>query len=108
MKNFLIFIALAITIQAPRARADEDIKKFLRTCTYGVVAGALVGAASLAFAEDPGSNLNPIARGASFGLYGGIIVGLINMNSASESEVPTVLILPKRDGLETQVTVLQF
>lgn len=43
---------------------------------YGVLAGTLVGAASLAFTEDPGNNLNHVARGASLGLYTGILLGL--------------------------------
>jgi hypothetical protein len=43
---------------------------------YGVLAGTLVGAASLAFTKRPGDNLNRVARGASLGLYTGILLGL--------------------------------
>lgn len=91
----------------PATFADEEMKKFLRTCTYGVVAGALVGAASLAFAEDPGSNLNPIARGASFGLYGGIALGLINMKNSSQ-DTSKLLIIPQKDQLTAIYSIYQF
>lgn len=46
------------------------------SCTYGVLAGTMIGAASLAFSNKPGDNLNNIARGASIGLYAGILLGL--------------------------------
>ncbi|MCB9026802.1 MAG: hypothetical protein H6625_10825 [Bdellovibrionaceae bacterium] len=51
-------------------------KEFVRSCTYGVLAGTLVGAATLAFTEQPGENINRVARGASLGLYAGILLGL--------------------------------
>lgn len=48
-------------------------------CTYGVLAGTLVGAATLAFEDRPSENLNKVARGASIGLYTGILMGLYVM-----------------------------
>jgi hypothetical protein len=51
-------------------------REFIRSCTYGVLAGTLVGAATLAFTEQPGENINRVARGASLGLYAGILLGL--------------------------------
>ena len=57
------------------------------SCSYGVLAGTLVGAATLAFTEQPGQNLNKVARGASLGLYAGILLGLYVTNaSAPEDE----------------------
>ncbi|MGE3973210.1 MAG: hypothetical protein AB7F59_01645 [Bdellovibrionales bacterium] len=46
------------------------------SAAYGVLAGTLVGAATLAFTDRPGDNLKNIARGASLGLYAGILLGL--------------------------------
>ena len=54
---------------------DTSGKEFIAACTYGVLAGTLVGAASLAFTSSPGKNLNRVARGASIGLYTGILLG---------------------------------
>lgn len=51
-------------------------KEFIMSCTYGVLAGTLVGGALLAFEDQPGDNLNKVARGASLGLYAGILLGL--------------------------------
>lgn len=55
---------------------DTSSREFVSSCMYGVLAGTLVGAASLAFTKRPGDNLNRIARGASLGLYTGILLGL--------------------------------
>jgi hypothetical protein len=66
------FPALA---QAPES-GDSGSREFVASCMYGVLAGTLVGAASLAFTKRPGDNLNRVARGASLGLYTGILLGL--------------------------------
>ncbi|MFK8139303.1 MAG: hypothetical protein AB8E15_13165 [Bdellovibrionales bacterium] len=58
------------------AESKQRSKEFIMSCTYGVLTGTLVGAASLAFTESPGENLNRIARGASLGLYAGIALGI--------------------------------
>lgn len=69
-----VFIALTIGLKS-RAEA-EPMREFVMSCSYGVLAGTLVGAATLAFSDKPGDNLNKVARGASFGLYAGILLGL--------------------------------
>ena len=51
-------------------------REFTTSVIYGTLAGTLVGAATLAFTTDPGGNLNNVARGASYGLYAGILLGL--------------------------------
>ena len=67
----------ATSYAAPQASTqDNSSHEFLMSCTYGVLAGTLVGAASLAFTSQPGQNLNIVARGASLGLYAGILSGL--------------------------------
>ena len=68
---FLIFV-LAF---APQKANAEPMREFIMSCTYGVLAGTLVGGASLAFSDKPGDNLNKVARGASIGLYAGILLG---------------------------------
>lgn len=60
---------------SPAAKADA-MKNFLLSCAYGTAAGAVVGLVSLAFTEDPSSKTNNVARGASIGLYVGIIYGI--------------------------------
>jgi hypothetical protein len=67
----IAFSALGLPSQS-RADAGRD---FIVSCSYGVLAGTLVGAATLAFSDRPGDNLNKVARGASLGLYGGILLG---------------------------------
>jgi hypothetical protein len=75
---FLAF-SVALTGFSSPAQAQQQAgpsKEFLLSCSYGVLAGTLVGTASLAFEEHPGDKLHRVARGASLGLYGGILLGL--------------------------------
>ena len=72
-----ILVAVFSTVLfAPRVARAEPMRDFIMSCSYGVLAGTLVGAATLAFSDKPGDNLNKVARGASFGLYAGILLGL--------------------------------
>ena len=54
----------------------------------GIVAGALLGAASLALTESPGDNLRNIAMGASIGLYLGIGIGVYQVYFSGDDEPP--------------------
>lgn len=79
MKRKVIVLSMVLGLVFPglfpgRAQA-EPMRDFIMSCSYGVLAGTLVGAATLAFSDKPGDNLNKIARGASFGLYAGILLG---------------------------------
>lgn len=56
------------------------------SCSYGILTGTLIGAASLAFTDNPGDNLHRIARGASLGLYAGIALGYY-VNSLDDQPV---------------------
>ncbi|MEI7973929.1 MAG: hypothetical protein WCH11_06140 [Bdellovibrio sp.] len=68
-----------------RSSEAQNWSQFLKSCGYGTLIGAGLGAASLAFVEDPGSKLSNLARGASLGLYIGIGVGAYLWNTPSES-----------------------
>lgn len=68
----LVFSSLLGIFQQSQASTERE---FVLSCTYGVLAGTLVGAASLAFVDRPGENLQYVARGASIGLYIGIGLG---------------------------------
>ena len=70
---------------SPQARADAG-REFMMSCTYGVLAGTLVGAATLAFESQPGDKLYKVARGASIGLYTGIALGLYVVYGVSDEE----------------------
>src|SRR5262245_13302438 len=72
----IVTVVLSMGV-APSAHAlsGNPERDFIMSCTYGVLAGTLVGAASLAFVDKPGDNLQRVARGASLGLYAGIALG---------------------------------
>ena len=71
-----IALAFVFSFSAIAQPMEASGREFVMSCTYGVLAGTLVGAATLAFEEMPGENLNKVARGASIGLYSGILLGL--------------------------------
>jgi hypothetical protein len=71
----LILMFSSPAVMAQNANGENSAREFVMSCTYGVLAGTLVGAASLAFTKKPGENLNRVARGASLGLYTGILLG---------------------------------
>lgn len=123
---FCIFFILG-TLFASKAQAQTEAREFVMSCTYGVMAGTLVGAALLAFTDQPGENLSRVARGASLGLYTGIALGLyVIYGVPSESEDPTatngpsanwkrksdshapMALLPKVEGLRSQITGVEI
>jgi hypothetical protein len=72
----LVFLSVLTARPLIHEAKAEPMREFILSCSYGVLAGTLVGAATLAFSDKPGENLNKVARGASIGLYGGILLGL--------------------------------
>lgn len=73
---FKRLVLASLLILTPYRSYADSTKEFLMACTYGVLTGTLVGAATLAFRDKPGDNLKSIARGASLGLYAGILLGV--------------------------------
>ena len=124
--RYLLSLMLILPLMPKRAAADNTSHEFITSCTYGVVAGTLVGGASLAFTSRPGYNLNRVARGASIGLYGGILLGFYvayvvpHLDTPSEREAKerldtiSLMILPTSgprgdiDGLGFDWTLARF
>ena len=74
MKNIILSLSLLTLIFAPlesRAQMDPKAKALLTVSAYGTAGGALLGVASMAF----GTSSRVIARGASLGLYAGLLFG---------------------------------
>jgi hypothetical protein len=73
MNKFLVSIILGLSLLFSTSAFAVDPKlKILGTMSgYGIVGGAMLGTASMAF----GGSGRSIARGASLGLYGGLIFG---------------------------------
>ncbi len=128
MRSFLILglvFPQLVHAAAPNDSAENTGREFLMSCTYGVLAGTLVGAASLAFTKKPNENMGIVARGASLGLYTGILLGIYvvyivpAMESNPEEEPVAMLarypiLFPrlsdtgKLDGVQADWTVLRF
>lgn len=85
VRILVLVIVVAGIVAASPARAagggTDPTREFITTCTYGALAGGLVGAATLAFSEDP--KIGNVAKGASLGLYVGIVLGLYMISGPS-------------------------
>lgn len=82
-----LLLALSL-ILPPRAEATDATREFITSCVYGTIAGTLVGVASLAFTSQPGENLRNVARGASLGLYAGILLGVYVTQVVPDGDEP--------------------
>jgi len=74
MKKIIIASCVSLTLlfsSVSHAAIDPKLKMVGTMAGYGVVGGALLGTASMAF----GSGGRSIAKGASLGLYAGILFG---------------------------------
>jgi hypothetical protein len=103
----LSLVSLIILLQFPQSgfgQEDRPMNAFLNSCLLGVGVGSLLGVASLAVSEDPSARTNHIARGASYGLYAGIGLGLyrayqLNQEDAINKDGDySLLFLPQMDG----------
>lgn len=95
MSKFITAGLLVFILIIPRQSLADSSKEFFTSVIYGTVAGTLVGVATLAFTANPGDNLMNIARGASLGLYAGIILGAYLVYGIDDSETPQGSISPE-------------
>ncbi len=103
----VLIMMLVQTVQS------AELKDFLMSCAYGTGGGALIGAASIAFQDEPGGHTGNIARGASLGLYAGIGMGLYLMYGYQEPTSYSWFILPienqnKLDGAQILWSAVRF
>jgi hypothetical protein len=98
----LLVIGFAVVSLASRPARAEPVREFIMSCTYGVLAGTLVGAATLAFTDQPGENLNNIARGASIGLYAGMLLGFYVVYGVSDDSAADPASPPSDVGVRRQ------
>lgn len=103
----ITFISGVVAIPANEAKADSG-REFMMSVTYGTLAGALLGTASLAFTDKPGDKLQRIARGASLGLYFGILLGLYVIYGVSDESDELNNILPPEDDYGFQFKPLIY
>lgn len=91
---FLSSLVALTSVQASAVESAAGSREFLLSCVYGTVAGTLVGAATLAFTDKPNRNLNKVARGASLGLYAGMLLGFYVVYGTSEDDMDPVVFAP--------------
>lgn len=113
IKHLMILISLFIGSQV--YAQTTPMQGFLRSCAWGTAIGAGAGVVSLAFSEEPSKNLNNIARGASLGLYAGIVLGLVEMNRTQSSHessthfwISPQIEKEKASGLQANLLIFGF
>ncbi len=111
LRYILVTLIMTVVLVVPHKSTAEPLREFLMSCTYGVLAGSLVGAATLAFREQPGEHLKSIAVGASLGLYAGILLGsyivyfVPGEGEVVDPEIPVEEEEPSPDALPDQEDV---
>jgi hypothetical protein len=91
------FIILGLLTANQPAKADSG-HEFIMSVTYGTLAGTLLGVASLAFVSKPSDKLQNVARGASLGLYAGILLGLYVIYAVPDENEELNRLLPPEEG----------
>ncbi len=98
----VFILPLVIALSWTSKSHASSSREFVMSCTYGVLAGTLVGAATLAFEDQPGDKFYKVARGASLGLYAGIALGLYVVYGVSDgSELEDETGLPPEGRFRT-------
>ncbi len=72
----LLILLVSLVPGVAEARRDNAMEEVLIDGFYGGLAGALVGAAFMAFKENPGDHLDDIAIGAGVGVIAGTLYGI--------------------------------
>jgi len=72
----LLILLVSLVPGVAEARRENAMEEVLIDGFYGGLAGALVGAAFMAFKENPGDHLNDIAIGAAVGVIAGTLYGI--------------------------------
>ena len=73
---FLLVTALPLPSRAyGQSSLESSFQDMFVTAGYSAAAGAAIGAAALAFQDNPGRNLKFISIGASVGFVGGLLFG---------------------------------
>lgn len=79
MRLLLLFLSLTALSLPSIARAQSSLETGFQdmfvTAGYSAAAGAAIGAAALAFQDNPSRNLKFISIGASVGFVGGLLFG---------------------------------
>jgi hypothetical protein len=77
MKKFVVVLVTAtILFYSTVSRAQTSGRIILEDAVYGGLIGTLVGAAFLAFSNEPGDNLDYLAKGAAVGVIAGLLFGV--------------------------------
>ena len=86
MRRLVIILCITVlgfyTLALPtNARAgSSSLQIIFEDTLWGMGIGALVGAASLAFVNEPSDHMDRIAQGASIGIIGGICFGFYEVS----------------------------
>jgi len=108
MNARLLFLSTLLTLAPTSTRAmDRDVRAVLITSEYGLIAGTVVGAATLPFTQD----IRGLFIGSSAGLYLGIAVGLYYVLDRENPENPLrqrqqPIFQDQNSSLETSHTTL--
>ncbi len=115
MKKTVLVLALILSMSLSVAFAETKSSVILKGTGYGAIVGTLVGAAVMAFTDDPGDNLDYLYKGAAVGAIGGMLYGFyeaetfatIDENGNIKFAMPTIKTEIGNRGVKSSVDVLK-
>lgn len=86
MKKIIVSLLLSFILFASISYAETRGAVVMKDTAYGAVTGGIIGAAILAFQDDPGDKLEYITYGAAAGAIVGAVFGVYEATSLVEIE----------------------
>jgi hypothetical protein len=80
--GWLLLLSVLLWLLPAPVQAKDEVEEVFRDGFYGGLAGLLVGAAFMAFAEDPGDHLANLYIGAGIGVLAGTTYGILKASRA--------------------------
>lgn len=74
LSRFVLIPVLVTLFSGPTARADASIGDSAMTVAFSTLGGAVLGASTLPFYEDPGDHTKNIFYGAALGAVAGVLI----------------------------------
>jgi hypothetical protein len=115
MKKFIICILILFCLTFSVSYAETKSAVILKGTGYGAIIGTLIGAAVMAFEDDPGDHLDYLYKGAAVGAIGGMLYGFyeaetfatIDENGNVKFAMPTIKTKVTETGLKSSVDILK-
>lgn len=112
----ILLCMLLVNLSGQAFAQDPAVVDIFQNGVYGGLAGALVGAAALAFTDDPGDHLDYLGIGAGVGVIAGTAYGIYTatrplallQKSSTSWHFPSLQAIRIGHSFGTEVTAVEY